>query len=238
MLLAPSPTDMSPSSTLPPTFRSKDPTLASCCKLRVLVLVSQSNVQGELPLGFRVSYLASKASPEVLAESLNLTIGNPENEMPVDDWWIAKIKNSDWTLLWSESEDFGQNSVGRVAELSKRYETYICDLNETVMWSSAEFWKDGRQIWKVTHAGDGDDIFDLSETGATPQGFSELKQMHIAAQQNDGEDVDHIFEIPLDLAALDFGFRHEHHLEQSDVEAFLTIARPQRKSLFSRVFGR
>ncbi len=189
-------------------------------------------------MGFRISYLASKASPEILADHLSLTLGEPVTEMPSDDWWIATLKESGWTLLWSESEDFGQKSVGRVAELSKQFDTYICEVNETVMWSSAELWKDGRQVWKVTHAGDGDDIFDLSQTGALPEGFPALKQEHISAQQNDGEDVDHIFDIPLDLAALDIGFRHDHYLEKGAVEAFITIAKPQKKGLLSRIFGR
>ncbi len=62
--------------------------------------------------------------------------------------------------------------------------------------------------------------------------------MHNSAQQNDGEGDDHIFEIPLDLAALDFGFRHENYLKHSDVESFFTIFVPKKKSLFSRIFGR
>lgn len=106
------------------------------------------------------------------------------------------------------------------------------------MWSSAELWKGGQQIWKVTHAGDGDDIFDLSETGTLPEGYFDLKQKHTSDQQNDGEGVDHIFEIPLSLAALDFGFRHEDYLEQSDVDSFLIITIPRKKSLLSRILGR
>lgn len=189
-------------------------------------------------LGFRICYLASKASPEELAESLNLAIGDPAPEMPDGEWWIAKLKRSGWTILWSEDEGFGERTVEKTAELSREHPTYICEVNETVMWSSAAFWKDGQQIWKVTHAGDGDDIFDLSETGALPDGYLDLKQRHTLVQQNDGEGVDHIFEVPLDLAALDFGFRHENYLEQNDVESFLTIIIPRRKSLLSRILGR
>jgi hypothetical protein len=90
----------------------------------------------------------------------------------------------------------------------------------------------------VTHAGDGEDIFDLSVSGALPDGFSDLKQTHTSNQENDGEEVDHIFEIPLDLAASDFGFRHDSYLEQSDVETFLTIFAPKKKGLLSRILGR
>lgn len=189
-------------------------------------------------MGFRICYLATNASPEELSEALNLVIGDPAPEMPDGEWWIAKLKRSGWTILWSEDKGFGESTVEKIAELSRKYATYICEVNETVMWSSAAFWKDGQQIWKVTHAGDGEDIFDLSETGALPDGYLNLKQTHTLAQQNDGDDVDHIFEVPLDLAALDFGFRHESYLKQKDVESFLTIKVPKKKGLLSRIFGR
>ncbi len=158
--------------------------------------------------------------------------------MPDGEWWIAKFKKSDWTILWSENEDFGQHSIEQVAQLSKQYETYVCEVNETVMWSSAEFWGEGQQVWKVAHSGVGSDILDLSETGTLPDGFLKLKQEHASAQHRDGDGVDHIFEVPLDLAALDIGFRHENYLEQSEVEGFLTIVIPQKKSLLSRILGR
>lgn len=189
-------------------------------------------------LGFRICYIASKASSDELAASLNVTIGDTGAGMPDSGWWIAKLKKNDWTILWSEDELFAQKSIAQIAELSRQHVTYICEVNETVMRSSAELWKDGQQLWKVTHTGDGDDIFDLSETGALPDGYLELKQKHMSDQKNDDEGVDHIFEIPLNLAALDFGFRHEDHLEQNEVESFHTIVAPRKKSFLARILGR
>lgn len=188
-------------------------------------------------MGVRICYLASRASPEELVEATNLALGESTAEQPYGEWWIARLKRGGWTILWSENERFGQRSTEQVAELSKRYETYICEVNETVMWSSAEFWKEGQQIWKVTHAGEGEDVFDLSVSGALPEGFSDLKQMHTSNQENEDEGVDHIFEIPLDLAASDCGFRHDGYLEQSEVESFVTILAPKKKGLLSRILG-
>jgi hypothetical protein len=198
----------------------------------------QENCAEEQALGFRICYVASKAAPDQLADSLGLTLGATRNEMPHDEWWTAKLRKSGWTVLWSENEQFGQQSVVRIAELSNQFDTYICEVNETVMWSSSEFWSGGKQIWKVTHAGDGDDIFNFSQAGTLPASFSELNNKHRANQQNDGEGVDHIFEVPLDLAAMDIGFRHEDFLKPGDVETFQKILEPQKKSLFSRIFGR
>lgn len=189
-------------------------------------------------MGFRICYVASKATPDQLIDSLGLTLGATRNEMPIDEWWVARLLESGWTVLWAENEQFGQQSVGRVAKLSSQFDTYICEVNETVMWSSAEYWSCGKQIWKVTHAGDGDDIYNISKTGTLPESFAELNNKHRANQLNDGEGVDHIFEVPLDLVAMDICFRHEDFLKPGDVDTFQSIVKLEKKSLFSRIFGR
>ena len=192
-------------------------------------------------MGFRICYLASEAPPEVLVEKLGLNHGDQTDEMPDGDWWTAKLKSSGWTILWSEDEGFGQSAKEQVAELSQKHRTYICEVNETCMWSSSELWQNGQQFWRVTHAGDGEDRFDLTEIGQLPEAFAELKQRHFQTQKTTDENVDYIFEIPLDLPALEIGFRHEDHLEAEDVEAFNIIFpnEPEKKpSLLSRIFGR
>lgn len=192
-------------------------------------------------MGFRICYLASESPPEELIEKLGLNQGDQVDEMPDGDWWAAKLKSSGWTILWSEDEGFGQSAKEQVVELSQKHRTYICEVNETCMWSSSELWQDGRQLWKVTHAGDGEDRFDLTEVGELPEAFAELKQSHFQTQKNTDENVDYIFEIPLDLPALEIGFRHEDHLEAEDVEVFNIIFpnEPEKKpSLLSRIFGR
>lgn len=167
-----------------------------------------------------------------------MTIGEPIAEMPDIECWIARLKKTGWTILWLEDELLIRRAVAQIEKLSRRHVTYICEVNETVMWSSAELWKDGQQLWKVTHAGDVDDIFDLSEAGISPDRYFDLKQKITSDQKNESEGVDHILDIPLDLAALDFGFRHDDYLEPSDVNSFFMIDASRKKSLISRILGR
>lgn len=192
-------------------------------------------------MGFRICYLASKASPDELATALSLELGQEVTEMPDGNWWIAHLKQSGWTLLWSEDEAFGRSSLSKIAALSNQFETVLCEVNETCMWSSSEYWQNGRQLWKVTHAGDGEDRFDLSEIGVLPDGFSRVKDQHFAAQKGDRGGVDFIFEIPLDVAAQEIGFRHEEYLQADDVDTFFLAkmpASPVKKGLISRFLGR
>lgn len=188
-------------------------------------------------MGFRICYIATTASPNELVEALNLNLGEVSNEMPQGSWWIARLKGSDWTLLWSENEEFGQSSIKQIETLSELHKTYLCEVNETVMWSSAELWVDGEKLWKVSHTGDEEDKFQLSEYGKLPENYTKIVETHFADQKHDGEDVDHVFEVPLNLVASEIGFRHEDHLEASDVEEFLLVTPPKKKGLFSRLFG-
>ncbi|WP_208352849.1 hypothetical protein [Pseudaestuariivita rosea] len=157
--------------------------------------------------------------------------------MPVDNWWVARLTKSGWTVLWSEDQGFGQASSDKIAEQLYDFQTYICEVNETVMHSSAEFWHRGEQIWKMSHDGSDSDRRNLSETGTLPDGYKQIRKKHFALQDADVENVDHIFDIPLNLAALDIGFRHEEYLEEGDVDQFLVLTAPKKKGFLSRIFG-
>ena len=122
-------------------------------------------------MGFRICYIASRATAEQLVSSLGLSTGETRQDVPEGEWWAARLRKSGWTVLWSEAEDFGQQVTAQVAQLSRAFDTYICEVNETVMWSAAEYWSGGRRVWRLTHAGDGGDILDLTETGSLPEAF-------------------------------------------------------------------
>lgn len=188
-------------------------------------------------MGFRICYIASKLDPNEMVAALGLQIVGNEDEMPDSSWWIAVLKKSGWSVLWSEDEEFGARSRDQLADLSHKADLVHCEVNETVMWSSSEFWSKGKSVWNVTHAGDGDDRFDLNTKGELPSQFSDIKEQQFQTQKNEEEDVDHIFEIPLDLAKSYIGFRHEDFLQRDDVDEFRIIAAPPKAGFLSRIFG-
>ncbi len=188
-------------------------------------------------MGFRICYLAARLEPEIFARSLGLQVTEQTDELPVDYWWAARLKNG-WTILWAEDETFGASNRERIEQLSNEADIVHCEVNETVMWCSAEYWSDGQSKWKVTHRGDGADRFDLTADGDLPAEFAEIRQQHFQAQKDDGEDVDHVFEIPLDLARSIIDFRHEEFLESDDVDTFFVLNPPAKKGILARLFGR
>jgi len=197
-------------------------------------------------MGFNICYVASKATPEEIVSAFDLTVSMETDEMPETALWLTTL-NSDWTILWSEDEGFGQKKIDQIKSLSFAYNTYLCVVNETVMSSSCEFWSNGKSIWSVWHIGDGSDVsdksvFNLSSSGSLPANFEQIKSQHIAKQETGDKKVDLIFEVPLELAKAEIGFRHEQYLRSgTDVEKFLIAehfdANPP-LGFFSRLFGK
>jgi hypothetical protein len=171
-------------------------------------------------MGYRICYIASPIPPGELAASLGLTVKGTSDEMPDGEWLVAKLKSSGWSVLWAEDEDFGKTARTTLIDLSRAADVILCEVNETVMWSSAEAFRNGASVWRIAHAGDGEDRYDLTVEGNPPEGFAAIRQALEQEQRDDDGTVDFIFEIPLDVAAASHGFRHDRYLEAAAVETF------------------
>lgn len=90
------------------------------------------------------------------------------------------------------------------------------------MFSSAEYWKDGNQVWRAEHVGENGRIH-LKTSGILPLGFEVMAAAHKEAQEADGgekADVDHYFEIPLSAAKDITGFKHDEDIPGVNHERF------------------
>jgi hypothetical protein len=86
-----------------------------------------------------------------------------------------------------------------------------CNIEEHVMFSRAEAWEDGKRLWYVEHEGDSD-ARGLEVQGKLPANYAALERDHRESQQaDDAADpgVDHIFDVPLALAASIVGYKHD-----------------------------
>lgn len=189
-------------------------------------------------MGYIICYIASKREPEELARAFGLEAAETTDEHPSNDWWVAKIAQDGWSILWCEDMSFGGQSRDRIAELSRQADVIHCEVEEHVMWSSAEYWTQGAASWKVTHNGGDDGVLDLKTEGAPPAVFDEIKKKNFALQEEEGEDCDYGFEIPLDLAAHFIKYRHEDVLGPGDVKTFHILGAPAKRGFLSRLFGR
>jgi len=82
------------------------------------------------------------------------------------------------------------------------------------MFSSAETWKNGNLIGRVSHASGSSRH--LEEHGSLPGQYFAVKERSPAAQQREGEgdrELDYVFDVPLELSQAIVGFKHDRVLD-------------------------
>jgi hypothetical protein len=162
-------------------------------------------------MGASLSWLAIKGRPacEILTalelartdETITeLNRGGPWCARLPPDWYLIVLKGCDHVLLKPQS----------LAAISAGAELVAASVEEHVMVCASESWRDGRQLWKVTHdAQQADDHLEVA--GAPPEQFGALRAAQEKLAGEDGDEVDHHFEIPLLLARSVTGFKHDEH---------------------------
>lgn len=116
-------------------------------------------------------------------------------------WYFFQAKGCDHPLI-------SDNSLSRISTLG---DTIACSVEEHVMVSTAEGWKDGARSWSIAHDAQ-EGIFDISADGELPDHFEAIKDELFARQNAEGgedADVDFIFDIPLRVAKKICGYKHD-----------------------------
>jgi len=130
---------------------------------------------------------------------------------------VGRQLRDGWHLLIANTCDdrIAQNTT--LAHLSKGCQAVACSIEEHVMFSSCAFWNEGKKVWSVKHRGDRG-VFDVVKSGNVPANYSLLKSELIEMQRSEGDEnagVDHVFELPLQLAKQLVGFKHDEELSGS-----------------------
>jgi hypothetical protein len=127
------------------------------------------------------------------------------------------------------SNEMGLLEPAKLAKWSAGARVVAVAIHEESMNSLATEWRDGKQVWSVSHDGsEGGDRLDVE--GQLPDVFEELRHEATAAQAESnadegGEGVNFVFDIPLDLAAEITGFRHDELGFDDDIEPFTVLER-------------
>lgn len=175
-------------------------------------------------MGYSISWLAvrGKEPPEILS-SLGLEHTGRMAEYG-EAMYTGRMLPSGWFLLVLNRCEHEFVKPGSLSKLSMEAEVVACSIEEHVMVSTSELWKDGSNVWRIEH--DVQESSDhLSESGALPSSYREIKNALIRDQEAAGgkeADVDFFFEIPLATAKDIVGFKHDEHsgLEENSFEVF------------------
>ena len=201
-------------------------------------------------MGFSLSWIAVRGrSPEDVLATLELRpTGERSEHLPTRRVPFCWAKLGDWVLVLSDSSSpwFGKRFVDEssaaerfLAELSRGCEVVACFVEEHVMYTRAAAWKDGVRRWSVAHASE-QGIAHLQVEGEPPASFRTLAADARAAQAADDE-VDHVFEVPLNLARDVTDFRHDGGNLVFDVLTLAPERKPTqgpRRSFLDRILGR
>lgn len=192
-------------------------------------------------MGFAITWLAVKREgmDQVLARlSLNPT-GKFEDD-PESPFSTARL-TSGWQLLWINDYDAPVLAAEHLKAISCDHDVLVCRVEEHVMASSAELWSSGQMAWSISHVGTNGPV-GLNIVGQPPASFVAIREDLEAVQVAEGgmdADVDHIFDIPLQLARSLVGFKHDEDYEGAIEGPFEVLASAQGKTggFISRLFG-
>jgi hypothetical protein len=198
-------------------------------------------------MGFRISWLAAKGlSKSALFAHFGLHDTGVVDEANESPFSVAELPTG-WTVLWSNDQKFA--NIERATELSRLAPVISCMVNETVMFSSANYFEDGTYKWFVGHNAQ-EGMFDLQIEGDLPSQFEDIRTSLMQQQDSEGgdaADVDFIFDIPLELARTVCGFKHDmtqfdwgepEFFEAKPIEQTTQGMTAKPPGLFSRLFGR
>lgn len=182
-------------------------------------------------MGLSDSWLAVKGKPseELLAE-MRLSPTGARCDLFEASYSATTLRNG-WFLLilrrrlW---EDLLPPETR--ARLSLGCELAGCFMEEHVMASSAELWRDGALIWRATHLGEqGEDH--IAAEGSLPDAYPALLGAAEAALAGDAEKdddftVDYHFDIPVRLAEGVTGFAFDRAHEEIETQGLEVLVPP------------
>jgi hypothetical protein len=129
-------------------------------------------------------------------------------------------------------------------KLSQADEVIGCFVEDHVMLSSASAWKNGKKVWHVAHSGEEDNVSHLETSGDLPVEFESIRREVSAKQEKEEAEsdelkVDHLYELPAELAKKLTGFRHDEDMPGLAGAVFeLLEPAKEARGLFGRIFGK
>jgi hypothetical protein len=162
-------------------------------------------------MGYAISWLAIKASAsEALLENLGLSPSGEKAEYG-ESLFTGRTLPSGWFILVINECEHKFVKPKALAPLSLLGDVIGCSIEEHVMWSVAELWRNGAQLWRIEHDAQ-KSISHISSSGFLPDGYAAIERKFADEQKKSGgeqSDTDYFFEIPLQMAESIVGFKHD-----------------------------
>ena len=165
-------------------------------------------------MGYAISWTAFRGKTDApAAEWLGLSPSGKFEEVPESRFSGVRLDNRWYVVVITEygHKFVRERSLQRVSAAADVVATAI---EEHARFSSAEAWKNGNLIWRVSHASGSSRH--LEEHGSLPGQYFAVKENLLEAQQGEDEgdrELDYVFDVPLEPSPAIVGFKHERVLD-------------------------
>lgn len=165
-------------------------------------------------MGYAISWIAIRGqSPGKVQALFDLEPTGDMESVPDSDVVGATLP-SGWYLIFDNARTFEFSPELFDARMTAGAEAVVCMVEEHIMLSSAAAYKDGKQIWSTKHDAQ-EGIEHLEYSGELPVEFASIREKCLEMQRIENADssaADHIFDIPVALAAAITGFRYDQDI--------------------------
>jgi hypothetical protein len=184
-------------------------------------------------MGYSLSWAALKeGSQQTACAALGLRATGKREEIPESKIVGAALPTA-WYVIQFNRTEMGDRELAR---LSRPGEVVCCFVEDHVMVSWASGWREGKKVWSVVHDCE-KGRFHLDIKGEAPAELKSIAERLIAEQHADGgekADVDHVYDVPAELAKEFTGYRHDERTGLTG-DAFEIL---EREGTLGRLFGR
>jgi hypothetical protein len=171
-------------------------------------------------MGFSISWLAVRSEKAQKALSALGLSETPSKEWMPEAPVVATAVASGWHVIVFNDVSPKALQPEVLRQLSASSTVVVCQVEEHAMVSAAAEWRDGKEVWYLTHDSE-DGLTDLDSGGELPEAFAAIRDAQFAKQESN--DVDHVFEVPILLAQHLTGFRHDEAFDDAATEPFTVL---------------
>lgn len=171
-------------------------------------------------MGFSVSWLATRdLSPEQLEARLGSSfLAVSEDSIGEVGNVATKLPNGFALLFCHEDAELCESLAQQLS--GQGGEFLAASVEEHVMFSRLTLWRGGERVWSVVHDGsEGGD--ELEVVGESPPELADVvaRCEEERSAEDAHDDVDYVFDVPIDLGRALVGFRHDHPIGPAAADA-------------------
>jgi len=192
-------------------------------------------------MGSSLSWIAVKGrTSQAVNTALGLLPTGNKEDFPESNLSAAQLPTGFYLVVFNRDE----LSSGMLEKFSQAFPLLYGFVEEHVMFSTVAAWEDGKEVWSIVHDAQ-KGILDLEVKGTPPENFTAIRDRLLAQQNDEGvedPEVDHVFDIPVDVAKELVGFRYDCEIDGMNHGAFEVLKRVHSDSppwnLFKKLFGK